>query len=293
MKIQADFKDRAGRYLNRARLLDSGSQINMITTNLAQWLKLTPTGKTPPGAGSFENRLRLRNEYMIEVQVLDGTGRAQEHKQYFYSCDVMDYPFILGSPWLETVGPTYHDWVTQYFEYSSPRIDVVSLPDFTCYTKDEPDIQVFAVLLAQTPGQDTVRVRSVGVQDIKVVVPEEYHDFLDVFSEEEAAKLAPLGGPEHAIETTADPPWGPIYPLSSVQLGVLREYIRMALERGWIVPSRSPAGSPILFAPKKDGGLRLCVDYRGLNKVTIKNRHPLPLIMETLDHLVSTKKIRS
>ena len=48
----------------------------------------------------------------------------------------------------------------------------------------------------------------------------------------------------------------------------------------------SPTSSPILFAPKKDGGLRLCVDYRGLNKVIVKNRYLLPLISKTLDYLV-------
>ena len=50
-------------------------------------------------------------------------------------------------------------------------------------------------------------------------------------------------------------------------------------------PSRSPAGSPILFVKKKDGSLRLCVDYRGLNKITVKNRYPLPLIPNLLDQL--------
>src|SRR5438045_9419191 len=95
-----------------------------------------------------------------------------------------------------------------------------------------------------------------------------------------------LGGAEHAIETTRDRPWGPLYNLSNMQLAALREYIQVALERGWIVPLRSLAGAPILFILKKDGGLRLCVDYHSLNKVTIKNRYPLPLITEMLDHLV-------
>jgi len=58
---------------------------------------------------------------------------------------------------------------------------------------------------------------------------------------------------------------------------------------GRIRPSKSPAGSPILFVPKKDGSLRLCVDYRGLNKVTIKNRYPLPLISEILDRVVGAQ----
>jgi hypothetical protein len=69
-----------------------------------------------------------------------------------------------------------------------------------------------------------------------------------------------------------------IYPLAEKELEVLREYIDDALRKGWIRPSRSPTGAPILFVPKKGGQLRLCVDYRALNKITKKNRAPLPLI---------------
>src|SRR5437588_13094791 len=50
------------------------------------------------------------------------------------------------------------------------------------------------------------------------------------------------------------------------------------LEQGKITPSKSPAGAPILFVPKKNGKLRLCIDYRGLNNVIVKNKYPLPLI---------------
>jgi hypothetical protein len=56
---------------------------------------------------------------------------------------------------------------------------------------------------------------------------------------------------------------------------------------GWIRDSTSPTGAPILFVPKKDRTLRLCVDYQGLNRVTRKNRLTLPLISETLDRLGS------
>lgn len=67
----------------------------------------------------------------------------------------------------------------------------------------------------------------------------------------------------------------------------MREYLHTNLSKGYIRPSRSPAGAPILFAKKKDGTLRLCVDYRGLNALTVKNRHPLPLIQESLDQLAA------
>ena len=79
--------------------------------------------------------------------------------------------------------------------------------------------------------------------------------------------------------TTA--PWGPIYPLSEVELQTLREWLKEMEKTGKIRKSTSPAGAPILFVPKPSGrGLRRCVDYRGLNAVTISNRYPLPLMQE-------------
>jgi len=59
---------------------------------------------------------------------------------------------------------------------------------------------------------------------------------------------------------------------------------------GKIRRSTSPAGSPILFVPKPNGrGLRLCVDYRALNRITIPNRYPLPLMQELQDHWQGTQ----
>ncbi|KAJ2891394.1 hypothetical protein MKZ38_000508 [Zalerion maritima] len=65
----------------------------------------------------------------------------------------------------------------------------------------------------------------------------------------------------------------------------LEEYLEENLRNGYIRPSTSPAGYPILFVPKKNGRLRLCVDYRQLNDITIKNRYPLPLISDLRDKL--------
>jgi hypothetical protein len=69
----------------------------------------------------------------------------------------------------------------------------------------------------------------------------------------------------------------------------LREYLDTALKKGWIRVSKSLSAVPILFVPKKDEGDRLCVDYRSLNRVAIKNRYPLPLISELLDRLGHAK----
>ena len=57
------------------------------------------------------------------------------------------------------------------------------------------------------------------------------------------------------------------------------------IDHGFIKPSKSPYGSLVLFVKKKDGSLRMCIDYRALNKITIKNRYPLPRIDELLDRL--------
>src|SRR6202044_1522029 len=75
----------------------------------------------------------------------------------------------------------------------------------------------------------------------------------------------------------------PMYSLSQTELTALREFIDEHLATGFIRPSRSPHGTPVLFIKKKDGGLRLCVDFRGLNKLTKKDRYPLPLITDLLD----------
>ena len=69
----------------------------------------------------------------------------------------------------------------------------------------------------------------------------------------------------------------------------MRRQIDALLEQGWIRPSSSPYGAPILFIPKKDGKWRMCIDYRALNKITIKNRYPLPKVEELLDRLHGAK----
>lgn len=123
---------------------------------------------------------------------------------------------------------------------------------------------------------------------IKARLPAPYHEFLSVFSKEVAEALPPNREWDHAIDLKEgeQPPWGPIYALSEKELTALREYLDDMLRTGKIRPSKSPAGAPILFVPKPHGrGLRLCVDYRGLNKVTVLNRYPLPLISELKDRV--------
>ena len=123
-------------------------------------------------------------------------------------------------------------------------------------------------------------------------IPWQYRDYQSVYNGQYSDELPPNRTFDHAIDVVdgKEPPWGPIYALSEKELEVLREYLDTMLKSGKIRPSKSPAGAPILFVPKKEGrGLRLCVDYRGLNKVTILNRYPLPLMNELRDRVRGAK----
>jgi hypothetical protein len=73
--------------------------------------------------------------------------------------------------------------------------------------------------------------------------------------------------------------------MSDKQLAELKEQIQELQGKGYIRPSLSPWGAPVIFVPKKDGTQRMCVDYRALNEVTIKNRYPLPQIDDLFDQL--------
>ena len=116
-------------------------------------------------------------------------------------------------------------------------------------------------------------------------VPTQYHNFANVFSKSKADSLLPhhLYDLKIPLEEGSQPPLGPIYSLSPSELEALHTYLDENLVTGTIRPSKSPFGAPILFVKKKDGSLRLCVDYRGLNKITKKDRYLLPLIADLLD----------
>ena len=109
--------------------------------------------------------------------------------------------------------------------------------------------------------------------EARAKIPRDYQEFHAMVKEESHEKL-----PEHRdwdheipIEKREKPTYGLIYALSETDLKALREYLDKNLKKEFIRPSMSPAGYPILFVPKKDGKLRLCVNYRQLNAITVKN----------------------
>jgi hypothetical protein len=77
--------------------------------------------------------------------------------------------------------------------------------------------------------------------------------------------------------------------MSRDELLVLKKYLEENLPKGFIRPSKSSAASPVIFIKKPSRGLRLCVDYRGLNRLTVKNRYPIPLVRKTLNRIIYTR----
>ncbi len=119
-------------------------------------------------------------------------------------------------------------------------------------------------------------------------VPSEYIDFADIFLSKLAIELPEYTGiNDHTIELADDwqPSYGLIYSLGPMKLEILKAYIEKNLANGFIRPFNFPAGAPILFDKKPNGSLRLCVDYRSLNNLTIKNWYLLPRVGELLDRL--------
>ena len=114
-------------------------------------------------------------------------------------------------------------------------------------------------------------------------------EYLDVFPDE-LSGLPPTRDSEFVIDVL--PGTAPIskalYRMAPAELQELKVQLKEMLDKGFIRPSVSPWGAPVLFVKKKDGTLRLCIDYRLLNQVTIKNRYPLPRIDDLFDQLKTT-----
>jgi hypothetical protein len=129
------------------------------------------------------------------------------------------------------------------------------------------------VVLNQLDATSTMDVRTVS-------------EFPDVFLEE-----LPGMPPDREIEFVIElvPATTPIfkrpYRMTANQLAELKEQLQELLDKGYICPSASPWGAPVIFVPKKDGTQRMCVDYRSLNEVTVKNKYPLPSIDDLFDQL--------
>lgn len=116
-------------------------------------------------------------------------------------------------------------------------------------------------------------------------------EFCDVFPSELPAGLPPDRNIGHTIPLIpgAKPTSRPLYRLSKLEMDEVRKQVKELLAKGLIEPSKSPYGAPITFALKKDGTLRMCIDYRALNKITVRNQWPIPRPDDTFDALAGAK----
>ena len=122
-------------------------------------------------------------------------------------------------------------------------------------------------------------------------LPPEYNEYSDVFSDSDAAELPKHGPADHAIDLIdgKQSSYDPIYNLNKMKLETLRGYIGSNVVNDFIRSFISPARLSILFVRKSGGGLGLCVDYLGLNIITIKNRYSLSLVEELINRLTMVK----
>ena len=243
-------------------------------------------------------------------------------------CPLEGYDVVLGKPWLTDHNPLV-DWKCHTVQMCVPAAKVEDAaceqggPPMSVPILLKGKMQPIRVLLLST--QKPVRVSAMlsnevvaGALDRKLMpkkylgkgVPEEnknplvgqppvldlnrLSDVLDQYADVFAplpAGLPPARQVDHVIdlEPGAKPCYRPTYRMSPLELQEVRKQLDELLDKGWIRPSVSPYRAPILFVRKKEGTLRMCVDYRELNKQTVKNRYPLPRQDELLDQLHGAK----
>ncbi|KAI2655102.1 Transposon Tf2-9 polyprotein [Labeo rohita] len=204
----------------------------------------------------------------LKVTAIDGrpltlspiTHRTQEltliienHSEVirFYVTKIPSPAIILGHPWLVTHDPLI-SWTSRRIIHWGATCQELCLRARVGTCSGEP-----------------------GALDVDhEAIPVQYRDLVEVFSRRSAARLPPHRPYDLAIDLVP----------GAEQLA-MEEYVAEGLRAGTIRPSSSPAAAGFFFVKKKDGGLRPCVDYRGLNQITVKNRHPLPLTNTALDAL--------
>lgn len=257
--------------------------------------------------GYEEGREGIINEVAVVETDMDG---HREAKNYFYIVPRLStYDLIIGNPWFIRNDAVYGAKkarikirVSQTVVWNRAvkadkpldcaMITAAAYQMVTARRKGRPKIEVFAASMADINKALSHTKKS----DPKELLPKQYTEFMDLFDREKAKVLPPhRGAADHHIELEKvdgkdpDIPWGPLYNMSRDELLVLRKTLTELLDKGFIRVSSSPAAAPVLFVKKPGGGLRFCVDYRGLNRITRKDRYPLPLIYETLRNIGRAK----
>jgi hypothetical protein len=256
-------------------MLDDAAEVNVISQSMVLQCDLRKVDVPLPNMEGFRGEKgHCYGAYKLRMRIADSTGQERMTDDVFFGVDLSGSDVLLGRPWRRKYGVIV-DSRNDYWWFAEPdEMPAARVRDPRAFQRDlKKAVVVYAVNLKEFQGDPEL--------------PTEIKDFADVILVGDTENRPLPKDVEHAIdlEPGQRPPFRPLYNLSAKELTALREYLDQALKNGWIKQSVSEAGAPILFVPKKDGSLRLCIDYRGLNAITKKNRHPLPLISETLDRL--------
>src|SRR6266436_6254847 len=288
-------------------LLDSGSSHSFV--NEAFVLKNKLKFSYLPKAillRMFDSSTTSTVDRMCRIPITFSTSESHALDLFVTKLDE-EYLVVLGYDWLTQHNPSI-DWVETKITFCNPKTP----PETPSLALKAMDIQLVSKRtmgrICQEVGSETFLLSPSGIQrmpnpfhtspdrleakaaataqpeDTLSGVPQEYHKFHDVFSGEKANTLAPHQPYDLKInlEEGTKPFHGPIYSLSPPELTALREFLEENVQNGFIHPSKSLWGSPVLFVKKKDGSLRLCIDFHTLNRVTEKDCYPLPLISDLL-----------
>jgi len=224
------------------------------------------------------------------------------------------FDVVLGKPWLRKINPQI-DWTTDilYFQHRGRAVELnanmhrpltlgdvappegvelLSAMQARRLAKKSRDPHYMLALvkpvdpttLPTTPGSVPNDMAPSHQQALHDLVAE----FQDIMPSDLPKGLPPKRHIEHTIEEIpgSAPVSRPPYRMSEDELACLREHLKDLLDKGFIRPSSSPYGAPVLFVPKKEKGkFRMCIDWRMLNKQTIKNKYPLPRIDDLLERL--------
>lgn len=234
-------------------LLDFGSKTNLVSQKLVKQLNLptpTMTSISQKLLTVDGRRMQTYGVHQLTFEITDRLGRTRFFKDTFLACDCNN-PIILGMSWLTLANPNV-DWLADKSEHLEwKRYDAsvalettrrVALLDAKSFAKDALDkacsvyvMHVKHVADLSLPLSSRAVLKAVSAMDLKqkafddteVTIPEAYKDFSDVFSDDKANILPEHGPDDHAIDLIDDkqPPYGPVYNLSEVELTVLRQYI--------------------------------------------------------------------
>ncbi len=235
-------------------------------------------------------KLPIAGLYYKTLRITDANKEIRLQTVTLRCIDLHGFDIVLGMPWTTHAQPIFH-WSAREWTYGSdddgPKARVLA-PQAFYASMCKPGARLYAVSIAPNPDYPDVVVQEARE---KAGITPNYEDLTEIISQTKAQVVAEHGPHDLTIDLVEgkEPLWGPIYNLSAKELETLHNYLDENLARNWIRPSISSAGTPVFIVPKKDGSLRLCVNYRGLNQITWKNHYPLPLIIEAKDRLSSAK----